>query len=159
MDKGLWDVPQSAFPVQERVRVRFNEIDGQSIVFNANYLVYADIGVTEYFRRLSAGAAADPGAAYFKPFGTDMVVVNADIDYHASARGDDIITIAARAARFGRTSFALHCAIFRDDTRLTDILLTYVHVVLDSGAPRPLPAPFIHDCQRIDPGCAAAAGP
>src|SRR3546814_2252886 len=49
------DVPLADFRVQERVRVRFNEIDGQKIVFNANYLVYADIGVTEYFRAIGEG--------------------------------------------------------------------------------------------------------
>ena len=32
------DVPLADFRVQERVRVRFNEIDGQNIGFNANYL-------------------------------------------------------------------------------------------------------------------------
>ena len=29
-------VPLADFRVQEKVRVRFNEIDGQNIVFNAN---------------------------------------------------------------------------------------------------------------------------
>ena len=51
-------VPLADFRVQERVRVRFNEIDGQNIVFNGNYLVYADIGVTEYFRALGEGQPA-----------------------------------------------------------------------------------------------------
>jgi acyl-CoA thioester hydrolase len=41
------EVPLDDFRVRETVRLLFNEIDGQNIVFNGNYLVYADIGVTE----------------------------------------------------------------------------------------------------------------
>ena len=96
------DVPLGDFRVQERVRVRFNEIDGQNIVFNANYLVYADIGVT------------------------------------------------ARISRFGRTNFTLHCGIFRDNERLTDIEISYAHLDTDSGQPTPLPGSFIAEVRRFE---------
>ncbi|MFM6854453.1 MAG: acyl-CoA thioesterase, partial [Sphingopyxis sp.] len=103
-------MPESRFAVRHDQRVRYNEIDGQNIVFNGNYLIYADIGVTELFRALGEG---QPGP-FFAQYGTDIVVVNAEIDYHASAMLDDVITIAARVARFGRSSFTIHIAIFRD---------------------------------------------
>ncbi len=32
------------------IRVRYSEIDGQKIVFNAHYSTYIDVAVTEYFR-------------------------------------------------------------------------------------------------------------
>src|SRR3546814_16244441 len=76
------DVPLADFRVQERVRVRFNEIDGQNIVFNANYLVYADIGVTEYFRAIGEG---QPGP-YFNQYGTDIRETHCEIDYHADRK-------------------------------------------------------------------------
>ena len=143
-------VPLADFRVQERVRVRFNEIDGQNIVFNGNYLVYADIGVTEYFRALGEG---EPGS-FFAQYGTDIVVVNAELDYHASARLDEVIRIASRVARFGRTSFTMHVAIFRGDERLTDMALTYAHVESDRSRSLPLPGSFIADvrsAQTIPP--------
>ncbi len=146
MDRAMWQVPHSAFRVSEQIRVRFNEIDGQKIVFNGNYLIYADIGVTEYFRALGEG---QPGP-YFQQYASDIVVVNAEIDYHASARLDDLITITARVSRFGRTSFTLHCAIFRGDERLTDIALTYAHIDSDSGRPTALPASFIAEVRRFE---------
>ncbi|MEC7649574.1 MAG: acyl-CoA thioesterase, partial [Pseudomonadota bacterium] len=31
-------------------RVRYSEVDGQMIVFNAHYLTYYDTAITEYFR-------------------------------------------------------------------------------------------------------------
>ena len=146
MDRRYWTIARDEFRVRHDVRVRFNEIEGSGIVFNGHYLVYADIGVTEYFRALGEG---QPGK-YFRQYGTDIVVVNAEIDYHASARLDEVITVAARVARFGRTSFTLHCAIFRESARMTDIALNYAHVGLDSGRAEPLPASFVAEVRRFE---------
>lgn len=144
MDKGLWELSRDEFPVTETVRVRYNEIDGQSIVFNGNYFIYGDIGVTEYFRMLGEG---QPGP-FFHQYGTDIYVVHAEIDYHASARLDDHIDICARVSRIGRTSFTLHVAIFRGDERLTDLVIVYAHMDLDTGKSTPLPASFIADVRQ-----------
>lgn len=146
MDRSNWQVAKADFRVHEKVRVRFNEIDGQNIVFNGNYLIYADIGVTEYFRALGEG---QPGP-FFHQYGTDIMVVHSEIDYHASARLDEQIVIAARISRFGKSSFTLHCAIFRDAERLTDIELTYAHVDLDNGRATPLPGSFIADVRKFE---------
>lgn len=146
MDSGSRDVPRGDFRVQETVRVRFNEIDGQNIVFNGNYLVYADIGVTEYFRALGEG---QPGP-YFHQYGTDIREVHCEIDYHGPARLDELITIAARVSRFGRTSFTVHCGIFRGEERLTDIEISYAHIDSDSGQPTPLPGSFIAEVRRFE---------
>ncbi len=141
MDRALWALPRDEFPVSETVRVRYNEIDGQNIVFNGNYFIYGDIGVTEYFRMLGEG---QPGP-FFHQYGTDIFVVHAEIDYHASAVLDDHIDIAARVSRIGRTSFTLHVAIFRGEERLTDILIVYAHMNVETGEASPLPASFIAD--------------
>ena len=147
MNRDWWQVAKARFAVRHDVRVRYNEIDGQNIVFNGNYLIYADIGVTELFRALGEG---QPGP-FFAQYGTDIVVVNAELDYHASAVLDDVITIAARVARFGRSSFTIHVAIFRGEERLTDMALTYAHVELDRAESRPLPASFIADVRSFQP--------
>ena len=146
MNKDWWAVPQDHFAVQHDIRVRYNEIDAQGIVFNGNYLIYADIGVTEIFRALGEG---QPGP-YFAQYGTDMVVVNAELDYHASAQLDDIITIAARIARIGRSSFTIHIAIFRQSERLTDMAMTYAHVEADRSHSVPLPASFIAEVRSFE---------
>ena len=146
MDRANWDVPLSDFRVHETVRVRFNEIDGQNVVFNAHYLAYADIGVTEYFRALGEG---QPGA-FFHQYGTDIRETHCEIDYHGPARLDELITIAARISRFGRDSFTLHCGIFRGEERLTDIEITYAHLDLDSGGATALPGSFIAEVRRFE---------
>ena len=139
-------VPIDDFRVRESVRVRFNEIDGQNIVFNGNYLVYADNGVTEKFRSLGGGQTGP----YFHQYGTDIREVRCEIDYHAPARLDELITIAARVSRFGRTSFTLHCGIFRGNERLTDIEISYSHIDSDSGQPTSLPGSFIAEVRRFE---------
>ncbi|SKB65758.1 acyl-CoA thioesterase [Sphingopyxis flava] len=140
------EVPLCDFPVQERVRVRYSEIDGQNIVFNGHYLTYADIGVTEYFRALGEG---QPGP-YFHQYGTDIRETHCEIDYREPARLDELITIAARISRFERTSFTFHCGIFRDSTRLTDIEISYAHIDRDSGQPTALPGSFIAEVRRFE---------
>ncbi len=147
MDRSWWQVPRERFATLHDIRVRYNEIDGQGIVFNGNYLIYADIGVTEFFRALGDG---QPGPL-FAQYGTDIVVVNADIDYHASAILDDVLTLAARVARFGRSSFVVHIALFRGEERLTDMALTYAHVEMDRSHAVPLPASFIAHVRRAQP--------
>ncbi|HMN54259.1 MAG TPA: thioesterase family protein [Sphingopyxis sp.] len=139
-------IPLEDFRVRETVRVRFNEIDGQNIVFNGHYLVYADIGVTEYFRALGEG---QPGP-YFHQYGTDIRETHCEIAYHAPARLDELITIAARISGFGRTSFTLHCGIFRGVERLTDIGIRYAHIDSDSGQPTALPGSFIAEVRRFE---------
>lgn len=152
MNRDWWLVPEDRFASHTPTRVRYNEIDHQGIVFNGNYLIYADIGVTELFRALGEGT---PGP-FFAQYGTDIVMVNAEIDYHASARLDEMIVVAARVARFGRTSFTIHVGLFRDDgqggrERLTDMALTYAHVEQDLSKAVPLPAMFIADVRSFQP--------
>lgn len=147
MNRDWWTVSKPQFAVQHDVRVRYNEIDAQGIVFNGNYMIYADIGVTELFRALGEG---EPGS-FFAQYGTDIVMVNAELDYHASAELDELITVAARVARFGRSSFTIHVAIFREEERLTDMALTYAHVEADRSRSTPLPALFIADVRDFQP--------
>jgi acyl-CoA thioester hydrolase len=146
MEQSFRAVAKAQFRMQHDVRVRFNELDRTGVVYSANYLVYADIGVTEYFRALGEGLPED----YFQQYLTDIIATNAELDFHAPARLDEVITIGARVARFGRTSFTLHCALFRGDDRLCDIALTYAHVGLDSGEPESLPGSFIAEVRRFE---------
>ena len=43
---------RSEFKFSFPFRVRYSEVDGQKIVFNAHYLTYFDTAITEYFRAL-----------------------------------------------------------------------------------------------------------
>jgi acyl-CoA thioester hydrolase len=88
-----------AEPFRHRIRVRFNECDGQGVVFYANYLMYFDVAITELWRE-----AFGDGYAGMIASGTDAMVAEANIRYRAPARFDDELDLVARVTRIGTTS-------------------------------------------------------
>ena len=75
--------------------MRFNECDPQRVVFYANYLMYVDIAMTEFWRE--AGSYTPMVAS-----GTDMMVAEATLRYRGSARFDDELDIRMWVTRSGR---------------------------------------------------------
>ena len=45
-------LPQD-FRCRHRLTVRWAEVDAQKIVFNAHYLMYADVAITDYWRQMA----------------------------------------------------------------------------------------------------------
>jgi acyl-CoA thioester hydrolase len=86
-------------PFRHRIRVRFNECDGQGVVFYANYLMYFDVAMTELWREAFGGGYAGMIAA-----GTDAMVAEATIRYRAPARFDEEVDLVATVTRLGNTS-------------------------------------------------------
>ena len=124
-------------------RVHYHEVDMQNIVFNANYLMFADVGITEYFRQLRISSGLDEGGG-FNLFGPDhdMMVRHASVDFRASAVADDVIDLAVRMVRIGSSSLTSQCAIFRDDSLLTIVTISYVHLEFATRTPMPVPQFF-----------------
>jgi len=89
-------------------RVRYSEIDGQGVVFNAHYLTYFDTTITEYFRALGFDQYADAQAS-----GIDFHVVKSVIEYKAPVRFDWELDVGARVARIGNSSLVFELAIFQ----------------------------------------------
>lgn len=140
----MTDTPSRAmFRSMTPKRVHYHEVDLQNVVFNANYLMFADIGITEYFRQLRVASGLDEGGG-FNLFGPDhdMMVRHAAVDFRASAVADDMIDLAVRMARFGRSSMTSQCGIFRGDTLLTVVTISYVHLEFASRTPTPVPQFF-----------------
>lgn len=122
-----------------RLRVRWAEVDPQWIVFNANYLMYFDVTMTEYMREI--GYPYPDGLK--QAFGTDMWVVGTTMNFRGSARFDDHLDIGARVARLGNTSVQFAMAIFREEELLHDGTLTYVNGGHNTKVPTPLDPVFI----------------
>jgi acyl-CoA thioester hydrolase len=85
-------------PVRHRFRVRYADCDMQGRVFNANYLAYFDDAITELAR------AAFGGYEQMRQRGVDLLVVHAELDFHAGARFDRELDCELWVARLGRTS-------------------------------------------------------
>ncbi|CAD5106293.1 acyl-CoA thioesterase [Zestomonas carbonaria] len=116
------------------LRVRWAEVDPQGIVFNGNYLTYADVGITEYFRALGIAYPAD-----LSRDGGDFFAVKTVLEYFAPARFDDCLDIGVRIGRLGRSSLTFNLGIWRDDTALTAGEVIYVHANGESRSSQPLP--------------------
>lgn len=80
-------------------RVRYSEVDGQMIVFNAHYLTYFDTAITEYFRALPYDYRAQVVLT-----GEDFHTVRTLVEYQQPIAFDEDIEVCVRTARLGRSS-------------------------------------------------------
>jgi acyl-CoA thioester hydrolase len=130
-------VARTDFAFHHRFRVRWSETDAQGVVFNARYLDYADVAITEYWRaakfREHAGGAP-----------LEFHVKKATVTWFAPIKPDELIEVMARTIATGRTSMTQVVEIHgitadgSDDLRAT-VDLVSVHVDLDVHRPIPLP--------------------
>ena len=74
-------------PHVTELRVRYAETDQMGVVYHANYLVWCEVGRTEYIR-----AAGTPYAELERE-GIALAVVDLSMRFHASARYDDLVRI------------------------------------------------------------------
>ena len=121
----------------DRLRVRWAEIDMQKIVFNGHYLMYFDTAVASYWRSL-----AMPYEATMHTLGGDLYVKKATLEYHASARYDDLVDVGMRCARIGNSSLLFQGTVFRADAPLVGCELVYVFADPATQTSRPVPAPL-----------------
>lgn len=99
---------RSDFAFFHPLRVRYSEIDGQGVVYNAHYLTYYDVAITEYLRWLDFDypLGGDPAA------GTDFHLVKALVEFRAPVVYDEQIEVGVRVARLGNSSVTFALAIY-----------------------------------------------
>jgi YbgC/YbaW family acyl-CoA thioester hydrolase len=122
------------FRLLHRLRVRWSEVDQQRIVFNAHYLTYIDTAFGEYWRAM--GVAYEDIPALLEG---DLYVKKASIEYHGSARMDELIDVGLRCERIGNSSIRMGGAIFRGETLLITAELVYVFADPATQTSRPVP--------------------
>jgi len=107
---------RSDFRFFHPLRVRYSEVDWQGIVFNAHYLTYLDVAVTEYFRNIGLDykQLAQEGKM-------DMALVKTTLEYKSSAMFDDELDIGVRISHVGNTSYNVEFEIYK--TGLEDLVL------------------------------------
>jgi acyl-CoA thioester hydrolase len=120
-------------PFRHRMRVRFNECDPQGAVFNANYLTYFDIAITELWREALGGwqqMLAD---------GVDVVPAEARVQYLAPLRFDEEFDVRISITKLGNTSLLSELAVERCDQVVAEGDLRHVCVATDGSGKQPLP--------------------
>ncbi|MFZ7104569.1 MAG: acyl-CoA thioesterase [Peptococcaceae bacterium] len=119
-----------------KLRVRYQEVDRQGIVFNAHYLSYLDVAWTEYLRHLGLDYAKLSAANEF-----DTLVLKTTLEYQKPAYFDEILRVYVRIAELGRKSFRAEFLIYKDEQEILVLKgeTIYVTYFPASGTTGPLP--------------------
>ena len=116
------------------VRVYYEDTDAGGIVYYANYLKFYERARTEWLRSLGIDQQTlrDQDGAIF-------VVRSANIDYRASARLDDEVTITLNVEKLGGASVHFTQQAWRGDTLLSSADVKVGCVDAATMRPRSLP--------------------
>ena len=126
-------LPTSAYEIE--LRVRYAETDQMGVVYHANYLIWCEMGRTDFIRRLGMTYAD------MEKGGVSLAVSELSARFHAAARYDDLIRVRTSIAdvRSRMISFDYVISNAATNQRLVSARTTLVS--LDrSGRPISLPA-------------------
>jgi acyl-CoA thioester hydrolase len=120
-------------PFSYALRVRYGECDAQGIIFNANYLAYVDVVLTEIWRQ-SMGSYD-----LLLETGVDTVVGEVNMRFLAPGRFDDVLRIEGGFDGLGTTSTTLKLQFRRGNDLLVESDVRYVFVDLENWRKTPIP--------------------
>jgi acyl-CoA thioester hydrolase len=136
-------------PFVHSLRVRYAECDAQGVVFNAHYLAYFDISITELWR------AAFGSYDAMVERGVDVVVAEAQLRFRSAGRFDDELTLEIEVARLGDTSITSNHRVLRDGELLVEGVTRHVTVDRQTMTKTPIPdwvrnglAPWVVEADR-----------
>ena len=113
--------------------VRFSETDGQGVVFNGSYPVYADAA-------LDAWMEAARGARWTRDVGRNRcVAASSTWNFRRSAKFLDRIVVSCAVSRWGTTSFDVTYVGTVNGEACFDGSVTYVTVTEDDRRPMTIP--------------------
>jgi acyl-CoA thioester hydrolase len=115
-----------------RLRVRYAEIDGQGVVFNAHWLTYFDEACTRFFDALGFREE------WVDQF--DVMLVKVVLEWQGSARFDEFVDVAVRPTRLGTKSFDLRYDASVDGNPVCTATITYVSVKPGANTSVEIPA-------------------
>ena len=135
----------SRCPPQElEVRVRYAETDQMGVVYHSNYLVWCEIGRTEFIRTLGMSYSEMERA------GVSLAVSELSMRYHAAARYDDRIRVRTSLAEVGSRMIVFDYLLSNAETGRKLVTARTSLISLDrSGKPVALPA----DVRRLFESC------
>ena len=115
-------------------RVRYSETDQMGVVYHAEYLVWCEVGRTDYIRGC--------GLPYsdLERRGTSLAVAEATIRYHAPARYDDLVRVETTLTDVRSRALTFEYLIRNSKTGEKLATARTLLVSLDpNGKPVPLP--------------------
>jgi acyl-CoA thioester hydrolase len=124
-----------AFPPREiEFRVRYAETDQMGVVYHTNYLVWCEMGRTDYIRTLGMSYAE------IERRGIGLAVSELSARFHAAARYDDLIRVTTTLTDVRSRAITFEYLVANGDTAERLLSARTVLVCLDrSGRPVTLP--------------------
>lgn len=123
-----------AFRFSTDVRVRLPETDAFGVAYHGCYFTYFDVARMDYLRAIGLMDVVKAGRA-------SNLIVHTSADFKSPGRFDEVLTVRARIAEIGTTSFTFE---FRVERKTDGALVTVgrsVHVAVDQKSLRPVPIP------------------
>lgn len=93
---------------ETELRVRYAETDQMGVVYHAHYLVWCEVGRTDFIRALGVPYAE------MERQGVRLAVAEATVRYHAGARYDDRIRVETRLTEVRSRMVTFAYRILRD---------------------------------------------
>ena len=122
-------------PHTSEFRVRYAETDQMGVVYHAEYLVWCEVGRTDFIRGL--------GLPYseLEKRGTQLAVAEATIRYHAPARYDNLVRVETRLTEVRSRAITFDYVIRNAESGERLATARTLLVSLEpSGKPVPMPA-------------------
>lgn len=116
------------------IRPRYSEVDSMGVVYHANYLVYFDIGRTEWLRSVGADYAE------MERRGFRLVVVDLALRYLLPARFDDQLKLSVRLTELGKASATFEYSLRDEAGRILVEGHTRLGCLDEAGRPTRMPS-------------------
>ncbi len=128
--------PTSLFPPHDvEFRVRYGETDQMGVVYHANYLVWCEVGRTDFIR------ARGMSYADIERVGIGLAVSEMSARFHSAARYDDLIRVRTTLAEFRSRRITFDYVIFNAESGLKLVTARTALVSIDpTGKPVSMPA-------------------
>jgi acyl-CoA thioester hydrolase len=128
-------LPRVPEPFRHTIRVRYGECDAQGVVFNANWLAYFDVVITELFRERVRGDYKGMLGS-----GTDMVVAEVTVRFLGPAGFDDDIDFDVALARLGNTAMTTRIEASVEGRQVAAGEMRHVFVDPDTKGKKQIPS-------------------
>lgn len=130
-------------PLIHPIRVYWEDTDAAGIVYYANYLKFAERARTETLRQIGVEQQA-----FREQTGLAFVVRRCEIDYHAPARLDDLLTVQTELQEIGKVRMTMQQRIYRDEALLAKLTVK-LGCVDRQGRPAPWPEPLTEKMREL----------
>ena len=130
--------PKGEDCVELDLRVRYAETDRMGVVYYANYLVWFEMGRSEYCRQC--------GFNYLEleELGYHLVVAEAMCKYRNPARYDEVVTVRTSLHTLQRRSISFRYQVLRKESGKTLVEGETKHLCIDAaGRVKLIPDPYI----------------